>query len=46
MVLVFEVCSNSNLSNWDWELGHVPRSGNVRSIPETWEQSSSSSVKS
>jgi hypothetical protein len=23
------------LSNQDWELDHVPRSGNVRSVPET-----------
>jgi hypothetical protein len=28
------------------ELSHVPRSGNVRSVPGTWEQSRSSSVKS
>ena len=33
-----------NLSNR--ELGHVPRSGNVRSVPGTWEQSRSNSVKS
>jgi hypothetical protein len=30
----------------NWELGHVPRSGNIRSVPGTWEQSHSSSVKS
>jgi hypothetical protein len=27
------------------EHGHVPRSGNVRSVPGTWEQSRSRSVK-
>jgi hypothetical protein len=29
----------------NWERGHVPRSGNVRSVPESWEQSRSRSVK-
>jgi hypothetical protein len=29
----------------NWECGHVPRSRNVRSVPGTWEQSRSRSVK-
>jgi hypothetical protein len=29
----------------NWKRGHVPRSGNVRSGPRTWEQSCSRSVK-
>jgi hypothetical protein len=36
----------ATLVTGNWELGHVPRSGNVRSVPGTWEQSCSSSVKS
>jgi hypothetical protein len=30
----------------NWELSHVPRSGNVRSVSGTWEQSRSNNVKS
>jgi hypothetical protein len=36
----------ATLVTGNWELGHVPRSGNVRSVLGTWEQSRSSSVKS
>jgi hypothetical protein len=46
VLFLFAASQSWTLVTGNWELGHVPRSGNVRSVPGTWEQSRSSSVKS